>query len=926
MSIVNKYQKDGPLTQGQQQMQQEEDEPMPFEGIEKSTVLQECNVVFNSVQISISKSMRCMTNVLYLLGAGHTLSASEATDVFFSATKLFQSENPKLRRLLYVFLKELSATAEQVFMVSSSLAKDMNNPNEAFKCNAIRTLRKVGDASVIGPMERHIKQALLDKSQNVTCAALTAGIHLSHSAPEMVKRWSPEVSEVLKTKGNKCQYHAMALLHKLRKSDRVSVMRLISQAQNGPLRSPLALCLLIRLCTELMQEDFAQSIELFKFVNNMTHHHSDMVVFEACKSLVSLRCLTVKEIQPVCVVLQLYLASHRSVMRFAAVRLLSRIATVHPQALAGNVSELDTLIGDNNRHISTLAVATMLKAGDESSVEKTLGRISNFMKDLNDDFKTVVVDALKIIVVKFPGKYQAVLDFFAKPLANEGSAALKSAIVDAIITMAQSNPLAKVESLSTLADFIDDCEYNALAVRILHVFGEEVHTTPTPQRFIRSVYNRISLESPVVRACAVTTLAKIGARCPNLRHRVVPLLQRCTADIDDEVRDRAVLYSKVLTSNDSYIIKSLILDVEEAVAKERKGSEAVQRGGGAGSAAAQKKNSEGASESDLSLIRAQAQRAAAAPAVAAAAAAAKAAGGGRGSVLAYSPSVEVLGMLDAMHKIKQIEALGEPMYSTEPQALTEADSEYVVYVVKHIYCEHVVLQFKVTNTMDVVMVGFVPKADTSEVTLEPKFALPCGDIAPSGSAFCYLVFGKDAGGMELGPMALAFKFAVRDADSAPGSDTDPADEYQLEEPLELNVCDYIQPFVTGTVDAHNTQWDAIKSNSGGGGDDDDDASNEDAGVVKDSFVLPGAPNLTSAVATVLDFYGMSCVETKPEKITTTSFKMHMSGLVMLDEKVLVLARAKVFVTQQNQIAMEMSMKGGSAELMEYLIRAVLGEG
>lgn len=899
---------DNKYRQQQPQQVDDEDDPMPFEGIEKSTVLQECKVAFNAVTISISKCLKCMSNVLYLLGAGYTLSTSEATDIFFAATKLFQCEHPKVRRLLFIFLRELSSSAEQVFIASSSLVKDMNSPSEVFKANAIRTLRKVGDASVIAPMERHIKQALLDKNQNVTTAALATGIQLSSQLPDMVKRWSPEVTEVLKNKGNKVQYYALALLSKLRKSDRVSVLRLIGMAQNGPLRAPLALCFLIRLCTELMQEDLSQSLELFKFVNNMTHHHSDMVVFEACKSLVSLRCLTVKEIAPVTTVLQLYLTSHRPVMRFAAVRLLSRIATANPQALSSSVNDLDALIGDGNRHISTLAISTILKAGNEGNVEKILARITTFMKELNDDFKTVVVDALKIIVVKFPSKYQAILDFFSKPLANEGSSTLKSAIVDTIITMAKTNEKAKVECLSTLADFIDDCEYNALAIRILYFFGEEVHTTAHPQRFIRSVYNRISLESPVVRACAVTTLAKIGARCPDLRQRVIPLLQRCTADIDDEVRDRAVLYSKILASNDEYIVRSLVLDVEEAVTKERKHA-AAKAGEGKGAA----DNEEGASESDLSVIRAQVQRAAAAPSLLGEAAGGGAAAGGRGggggsSAEAYSPSVDVLGLQDQMRKIPQIREFGEPMYSTEPVMLTEADSEYVVSCVKHVYSTHLVLQFRIQNTMDgQAMVGAVPEADVDEVDLEAKFAIPAPDINGGSTGCSYLVFGKDEGAMPLGPVHLAFKFAVRDVNE---TECDGSEEYPLED-LELNVCDYIQPQVFSDVASFTRQWDAMAQ------------GDEPAAEASNTYELPGAKNLTNAMGTILDFYGMALAGPKPDKITTASHVLHLSGLVMLNEPVLIMAQAKVFVTQTNTIALTLTMRGGSEELDEFLISSLV---
>lgn len=48
--------------------------------------------------------------------------------------------------MLYLGIRELSRYAEQVFVASNSLVKDMNsNLGEEYKANAIRTLRTITD-------------------------------------------------------------------------------------------------------------------------------------------------------------------------------------------------------------------------------------------------------------------------------------------------------------------------------------------------------------------------------------------------------------------------------------------------------------------------------------------------------------------------------------------------------------------------------------------------------------------------------------------------------------------------------------------------------------------------------------------------------------------------------------------------------------
>lgn len=107
-------------------------------------------------------------------------------------------------------------------------------------------------------------------------------------------------------------------------------------------------------------------------------------------------------------------------------------------------------------------------------------------------------------------------------------------------------------ALAHLCEFIEDCEFTKLAVRILHALGVEGPKTPHPTKYIRYIYNRVVLENALVRAAAVTALAKfgVGQKDPELKRSVHVLLTRCLDDIDDEVRDRAVLNLRLMDEED----------------------------------------------------------------------------------------------------------------------------------------------------------------------------------------------------------------------------------------------------------------------------------------------------------------------------------------------------------------------------------------
>ena len=72
-------------------------------------------------------------------------------------------------------------------------------------------------------------------------------------------------------------------------------------------------------------------------------------------------------------------------------------------------------IWGQNRSVATLAISTLLKTGNEESVETLMKQISKFMAEIPDDFKVVVVDDIRELCLKFPSKQvSAHVDFCKK--------------------------------------------------------------------------------------------------------------------------------------------------------------------------------------------------------------------------------------------------------------------------------------------------------------------------------------------------------------------------------------------------------------------------------------------------------------------------------------------------------------------------------
>ncbi|CAN0539739.1 unnamed protein product, partial [Ectocarpus sp. 12 AP-2014] len=62
----------------------------------------------------------------------------------------------------------------------------------------------------------------------------------------VVRRWVNEVTEGVSSQHEMVQYHALSLLYQIKAHDKLAVSKLVTQLSKSPMRSPLAVCLLIR--------------------------------------------------------------------------------------------------------------------------------------------------------------------------------------------------------------------------------------------------------------------------------------------------------------------------------------------------------------------------------------------------------------------------------------------------------------------------------------------------------------------------------------------------------------------------------------------------------------------------------------------------------------------------------------------------------
>lgn len=885
---------------------EDEDDYSPYQDLEKATVLQECRV-FSDSNVVTNNPKRCcqlITKLLFILTQGETFSSSETTEVFFGVTKLFQSQDYNLRRMMYIFIKEVAETCDpdDVIIVTSSLTKDMNSAEDLYRANSIRVLSRIIDATMLGAIERYLKQAIVDRNSLVSSSALVSGILLYKISPEVVRRWVNEVQEAVSSQHEMVQYHALSLLYQIKAHDRLAVSKLVTQLSKSPMRSPLAVCLLIRYMSKILHDDISatNARAAYQFLESSLRHRSEMVVYEAARAICNLPGVEMNDLSPAITVLQLFLSSAKPALKFGTMRTLSEVAAKYPMSIMKCNADMEALISDPNRSIATLAITTLLKTGSEGSVDRLMKQISSFMNEIADEFKIVVVKAIRQLCLKYPLKHRVLVGFLATFLREEGGFEFKKAITDCIVELMTAIPETKEMSLFHLCDFIEDCEFTALSTQILCLVGELGPSTSAPARYIRFIYNRVILENAAVRAAAVPALAKFAARLPSLAPSVRVLLKRSLLDEDDEVRDRATVALTLLGDGGDDEALTATGDAIDSAA----GGVSESKGDlGEGPVAASTNSAhlilEALPMSFSSLERAvkayqqhmpatagQPLNLASLPVVEEVVTPVgvdpKTSGKGKGSGQATGVGAQAPLEDPAAHlyKVPELASLGRVFRSTAPVELTESETEYVVRCVKHVLDRHVILDFTISNTIEEQMLrnltveveGSDP--DLYEVTASvPLPELKCGD---TGHTYVLLTIAE-GNAAEPAAFTCELKFQALDVDPATGELEGDEEGFPEDYPLEqLNIAtaDFMAKVSLGDF---RRGWEQMGSKA----------------EVLEKFAL-GFKKLDEAVAAVEDFLGMqTCDGTGSVSSGKREHALHLCGIFVGNVPVLVRAQLNV---------------------------------
>lgn len=235
-----------------------------------------------------------------------------------------------------------------------------------------------------------------------------------------------------------------------------------------------------------------------------------------------------------------------------------------------------------------------------------------------------------------------------------------------------------------------------------------------------------------------------------------------------------------------------------------------------------------------------------------------------------------------LQAIPELASYGGVLKSSAVLELTESETEYVVTAVKHLFKEHVVLQYDIKNTLpdtvlaDVTVVCTPTAADESEDSgLEEEFTIPAPLLKTDEPGTVYVSFKRpESQEFAAANFTNVLRFTSKEIDPSTNEPEEHGydDEYEIED-LDLVGSDYILPAFAGNFDGI---FGSIPS--------------EDEHEAEETLQLSNAKSLAEATELLVKSLGMQPLEGSEVTLSTSTHSLKLYGKSVTGGKVASLVR------------------------------------
>ena len=217
------------------------------------------------------------------------------------------------------------------------------------------------------------------------------------------------------------------------------------------------------------------------------------------------------------------------------------------------MSDIEPLLSHDNNNIKELAVGILLKICKKDKVKQLLEKILVMFEKLPDAFMIEIIGHCRDLSAKFPEISVEILSFLWKCLREKGELEFKYQVIDTMDAIVQTCKNHHSIVFEFYCEYIEDPYSSELILKIFEKLRILVDKVENPNRYLRFILNRMHLDGTAIRAASITCMGELALKIPSMRDEVKSIVVSFLHDVDEEVRDRAYYYNKVLSGDKDFV-------------------------------------------------------------------------------------------------------------------------------------------------------------------------------------------------------------------------------------------------------------------------------------------------------------------------------------------------------------------------------------
>ena len=499
----------------------------------------------------------------------------DVSALFPDVLKNIATHDLEQKKLVYLYLMNYAKThPELVILATNTFVRDAEDPNPLIRALAIRTMGCIRVDKMVDYISIPLKRTLKDDNPYVrkTAVICVAKLFELNSTVCMEQGFLDYLLELVDDSNQMVVANAVAALLEISKSTQKDVLKIDSKILSK-LLSTLNECSewgRVSILSALVEYDAQQISEVHEIIEKISpqlQHENPAVVLTSIKVLIKqLNKLPNSETINVLSRLSSPLCSllvSAPEIQFVALKNIRILLEKYPNILDKELRAFFIKYNDP-LYLKLEKIEIMTRISNEDNCMLLLSELREYSMEVDIDLVNRAINAIGQIAIKIEKCSKKSVEILYELFINRGDY-----VVEEIVIVVQ-NILRRYpkEYLSTIITIIADLKFDDVSKpesisSYMWILGEYAREIPHLEDRLSLIVDNFDDFEPIVQSAALSSIVKVSLAKPTPKTPQIlqQVLDKATKEVENaDVRDKAYLYWRLLSTDDKGLQKDILLN------------------------------------------------------------------------------------------------------------------------------------------------------------------------------------------------------------------------------------------------------------------------------------------------------------------------------------------------------------------------------